>query len=48
MELGSGTGVAGIGFAKLFSKSEFYLTEMSETSLKLMKENIIANELDPL
>lgn len=45
VELGSGTGIAGIAFAKMFSKSEVYLTEMSEDSLKLMRENVEANGL---
>ena len=47
LELGSGTGIAGIAFAKLFTKSTHYLTEYSESSLKLMKENILLNNLDP-
>ena len=33
VELGSGTGIAGIGFAKQFPRSELYLTEYSEKSL---------------
>eukprot|EP00347_Sterkiella_histriomuscorum_P021027 403335542 len=46
IELGSGTGIAGIGYAKLFSKSRCILTEYSESSIKLMQANIQENELD--
>jgi methylase of polypeptide subunit release factors len=47
IEVGSGTGIAGIGMAKALKKSNFYLTEMSPGSLELMKENVALNSLDP-
>lgn len=43
IELGSGTGIAGLGFLKLFQKSRVHLTDYSEASLKLIKENAEVN-----
>ncbi|CDW73507.1 UNKNOWN [Stylonychia lemnae] len=46
VELGSGTGIAGLAFAKLFPNSTHYLTEYSLSSLKLIDENIDLNKLN--
>ena len=36
----------GLAFAKMFKHSKVYLTDMSESSLQLMKHNVSANQLE--
>ena len=43
IELGSGTGIAGIAFAKLYTLSEVIFTDYSEGSLNLIIENAKIN-----
>lgn len=45
LELGSGTGIAGIGFAKQFLKSRCILTDYSESSIQLISDNIRDNNM---
>jgi len=45
LELGSGTGALGIFIMKYAKFAEFYLSDFDEKSVKLIKDNILLNDL---